>query len=98
MKKILNWIVTVAGLLLLIGLFIISLNNHLGFMDTTNFQGLVDYLQKYGALTIVAALVFINLIGRSIIKIVLMIVFLALSAFYIWSSVFPIQFAQIFGI
>lgn len=98
MKKILNWIVTVSGLLLLVALFILSLNNHLNFMDTSSFQGLVDYLQNYGALTIVGALVFVNLLGKSILKIVLMVLFLSLAAFYIFSSVFPADFVRLFGI
>ncbi len=99
-KRVLNWIVAVAGFLLLIGLLLISLNNNLHFMDETiaKAPGLVNYITNYGALTIVGALVVVNLIGKSIIKIVLLVLFLILLAFYIFSSVFPSQFVSLFGI
>ncbi len=100
LKRILNWVVSVAGFLLLIALLLISLNNHLHFMDEAiaNAQGLVDYLVNYGALTIVGAMVVVNLIGKSIIKIVLLLIFLAMAFFYIFSSVFPADFVKLFGI
>ena len=100
LKKVLNWIVAVAGFLLLIGLFLISLNTHLHFMDSAiaKAPGLVKYITNYGALTIVGALVVVNLIGKCIIKIIMLVLFLILLAFYIFSSVFPSQFVSIFGI
>ena len=100
LKKILNWVVSVAGFLLLIALLLISLNNSLHFMDefVAKIPGLVTYIQNYGALTIVAALVVVNLVGKSIIKIVMLVLFLILVAFYIFSSVFPAEFVKLFGI
>ncbi len=99
-KKILNWIVSIAGFLLLIALLLISLNNNLHFMDefVAKAPGLFDYIQNYGALTIVSALVVVNLIGKSILRIVLLILFLVIAAFYIFSSVFPADFVKLFGI
>lgn len=99
-KKILNWIVSIAGFLLLIALLLISLNNNLHFMDefVAKAPGLFNYVQNYGALTIVAALVVVNLIGKSVLKIVLLVLFLALVSFYIFTSVFPAEFVKLFGI
>ena len=100
MKKTLNWIISVAGFLLLIGLLLISLNNHLHFMDDIILKapGLISYLQKYGALTIVGAMVFVNVIGKSVIRIIFLIIFLLVLGFYIFSSAFPVEFIKLFGI
>ncbi len=100
LRRILNWFVSVAGFLLLIGLLLISLNNHLHFMDNIieSAPGLVNFIVNYGAMTIVAAMVIVNVIGKSIIRIVLLIIFLALAFFYIFSSVFPAEFVKLFGI
>ena len=100
LRKILNWFVSVAGFLLLIGLLLISLNNHLHFMDDViaKAPGLVDFIKNYGALTIVGAMVVVNLIGKSIIRIVLLVLFLAIAFFYVFSSVFPADFVKLFGI
>lgn len=100
LKRVLNWVVSIAGFLLLIALLLISLNSHLHFMDDTIKQvpGLVNYIQNYGALTIVGALVVVNLIGKSLIKIVILFLFLIAMAFYIFSSVFPQDFIKLFGI
>lgn len=99
-RRILNWFVSVAGFLLLIGLLLISLNNHLHFMDEVvlNAPGLVEFITNYGAMTIVAAMVVVNVIGKSIIRIILLVLFLALAFFYIFSSVFPSEFINLFGI
>lgn len=100
MRRILNWIISVAGFLLLIALLLISLNNNLHFMDETlaKIPGLVSYLQNYGALTIVGALVFVNVVGKSIVRIGFLILFLIVLAGYIFSSVFPEQFLSLFGV
>lgn len=100
MKKILNWIISIAGFLLLIALLLISINNNLHFIDETlaKIPGLVSYLENYGALTIVGALVFVNVVGKSLIRIVFLVIFLLVLAFYIFSSVFPAEFLKLFGV
>ena len=100
MKRVLNWIISFAGFLLLIGLFLLSLNNHLHFMDDIllKMPKFIDYLVNYGALTLVGAFVFVNVVGKGIIRIILLILFLGLVAFYIFSSAFPADFVKLFGI
>jgi hypothetical protein len=98
MKKLLNAIITVAGLVLLVGLLIISLNDVINFVDTSSFQGLITYVKQYGAVTLIGALVFVNIIGKGIVRILLCVLILAIAAFYIFSSVFPTDFIRLFGI
>lgn len=100
MKKTLNWIISVAGFLLLIGLLLISLNNHLHFMDDIILKApnLINYLVNYGALTIVGAMVFVNVVGKGIIRIIFLIIFLLVLGFYVFSSAFPGDFVKLFGI
>lgn len=97
MKKVLNWFLSILGFFLLIALMIISLGDVINFIDP-NWQPFVDFLKNYGAIVIVGLLVFVNIIGKGLIRIVLTVLFLAVGAFYIFATAFPIDFAQLFGI
>lgn len=98
MKKVLNWFISILGFILLIALLLISLNNNIHFMDTTRYQGFINFLTNYGAVFVVGLLVFVNIIGKGVIRIILTVLFLAVAAFYIFSSIFPIEFIKLFGI
>lgn len=98
MKKFLNWVISLVGFILLIGLLLLSLNDVIGFMDTSGFQGFIDFVQRYGAVIVVGALVFVNIIGKGVIRIILTILFLGVAAFYIFSTAFPSEFINLFGI
>lgn len=97
MKKILNTIIIIAGFLLLIVLALAAVNDAVGFMDASNFVGVIDFLRKYGALIVVGALVFVNLIAKSIIRIIFLILFLLACALYVFATGFPLDFANMFG-
>ena len=98
MKKILNTIIIIAGFLLLITLALAAVNDVVHFMDASEFAGFIDFLRKYGALIIVGALVFVNLIAKSLIRIIFLILFLLAAALYIFATGFPIDFANLFGV
>ena len=98
MKKILNTIIIIAGFLLLLTLALAAVNDIVGFMDASEFAGFIDFLRKYGALIIVGALVFVNLIAKSLIRIIFLIFFLLAFALYIFATSFPIDFATLFGV
>lgn len=97
MKKVLNWFLSILGFLLLIGLMIISINDRVAFLPA-DFNGFISFIRTYGALIIVGLLVFVNILGKGIIRILLTILFIAVGAFYIFATAFPAQFVQLFGI
>lgn len=97
MKKILNTIIIIAGFLLLIVLALAAVNDAVGFMDASKFVGVIDFLRKYGALIVVGALVFVNLIAKSVIRIIFLILFLLACALYVFATGFPLDFANMFG-
>lgn len=97
MKKILNTIIIIAGFLLLIVLALAAVNDAIGFMDATKFVGVIDFLRKYGALIVVGALVFVNLIAKSVVRIIFLILFLLACALYVFATGFPLDFANLFG-
>lgn len=104
MKKILNTIIVIAGFLLLIVLALAAVNDALaavndgiGFMDASKFVGVIDFLRKYGALIVVGALVFVNLIAKSVVRIIFLILFLLACALYVFATGFPLDFANLFG-
>lgn len=98
MKKVLNWVLSLVGFVLLAGLLFISLNERIGFINLTSYQSLINFLKNYGAIIIVGALVFVNIIGKSVIRIIFTIIFIAIAAFYVFASVFPAEFIKLFGI
>jgi hypothetical protein len=97
MKKVLNWFLSVLGFFLLISLMVISLGERMNFINP-NWESFANFIKNYGAILIVGLLVFVNIIGKSVIRIILTIIFLAVGAFYIFATAFPAQFVQIFGI
>ena len=97
MKKILNTIIIIAGFLLLIVLALAAVNDAIGFMDASKFVGVIDFLRKYGALIVVGALVFVNLIAKSVVRIIFLIFFLLACALYVFATGFPLDFANLFG-
>lgn len=97
MKKVLNWFLSILGFFLLIALMIISLGERIGFINP-NWLNFVNFIKDYGAITIVGLLVFVNVIGKSVVRIIMTIIFLAVAFFYIFASAFPSQFVQLFGI
>lgn len=97
MKKILNTIIIIAGFLLLIVLALAAVNDAIGFMDASKFVGVIDFLRKYGALIVVGALVFVNLIAKSVVRIIFLILFLLACALYVFATGFPLDFANLFG-
>lgn len=97
MKKVLNWFLSILGFALLIALMVISIGERVGFINP-NWQNFVDIIKNYGAIIVVGLLVFVNIIGKGLIRIALTILFLAVAAFYIFSTAFPSQFIQLFGI
>lgn len=97
MKKVLNWFLSMVGFIFLIALMVISLGERIGFIQS-DWQAFVDFIKNYGAVIIVGALVFVNIVGKGIIRIILTILFLAIATFYIFATAFPAQFAQLFGL
>ena len=103
MKKFLNTIIVLLGFGLLIVLALNSVNNALiaagaaGFIDLAKYGDFIVFLQTYGALIVVAALVFVNLLARSLIRIVFVVLFLLAFALYVWTTAFPATFTGLFG-
>ena len=104
MKKILNTIIVIASFALLIVLALAAVNDALiaagaaGFIDLEKFGDTINFFRNYGSLIIVGALVFVNLLAKSIIKIIFLVLFLLAFALYIFATSFPDQFAHLFGI
>lgn len=104
MKKILNTIIVIASFLLLIVLALAAVNDALisaggaGFIPLDKYQEVIDAVRAYGPLVIVGSLVFVNLLAKSFIKIIFLILFLLAFALYIFATSFPDQFAHLFGI
>jgi len=104
MKKILNTIIVIASFALLIVLALAAVNDALiaagaaGFIDLEKFGDTINFFRNYGPLIIVGALVFVNLLAKSIIKIIFLVLFLLAFALYIFATSFPDQFAHLFGI
>lgn len=98
MKKVLNWVLSLLGFILLIGLLVISINEKIGFVDTTAYQGFIDFIKQYGAILLVGGLVFVNIIGKGVARIILTIILFLVGAFYIFTTFFPAEFLQLFGI
>lgn len=104
MKKILNTIIIIASFALLIVLALAAVNDSIiaagaaGFIDIEKFGGFISFLRNYGALIIVGALVFVNLLAKSFVRIIFLVLFLLAFALYIFATSFPDQFAHLFGI
>lgn len=97
-KKVLNWVLSLLGFVLLIGLLIISINERIHFVDTSAYQGFIDFIKQYGAIILVGGLVFVNIIGKGIFRIILTIIIILVAAFYAFTTFFPAEFLQLFGI
>lgn len=97
MKKILNYFISLLGFALLVGLLMISINDSTPFLPES--AGVfIDFLRTYGAIVIVGLLVFVNIVGKGIVRIIMTVLLLAIAAFYIFATVFPVQFTNLFGI
>ncbi|MDD4111029.1 MAG: hypothetical protein PHS54_05745 [Clostridia bacterium] len=98
MKKALNWVLSMLGFFLLIGLLLISINENISFIDTAPYAGFINFIKQYGAILLVSALVFINIIGKGIVRIILTILLLLVAAFYVFTTFFPVDFLHLFGL
>lgn len=99
MKKVFNTIIIIASFLLLVILALAAVNDVVHFMDiSTKLAKVIDFLRNYGPIIIVGALVFVNIIAKSVIRIIFVIIFLLALGLYIFASAFPIDFASLFGI
>ncbi len=93
MKKILNSIIIALSFLLLVLLALVKVNEVVHFVDVTNYEEIISFLKQYGTLIIVSALVFVNVIAKSLIRIIFVLLFLAVLVVYVLATSFP----QIFG-
>lgn len=104
MKKFLNTIIVLAGFALLVVLALDAVNAAIigagaaGFIDMAKYGEFLTFLKTYGALIVVAALVFVNMIARSLIRIIFVVLFLLAFGLYIWATAFPAAFTGLFGI
>ena len=98
MKKVFNSIIIALSFLLLVVLALAAVNDVVHFMDMSKFANVIDFLRKYGPIIIVGALVFVNIIAKSVIRIIFVIIFLFALGLYIFASAFPIDFATLFGV
>ena len=89
MKKILNAIIIVVSFLLLIMLALVAVNDIVHFIDVSKYQNIIDFLREYGALICVGALVFVNVLAKSVIRIVFTLLFLGAFVVYILATSFP---------
>ena len=104
MKKLLNAIIVLLGFALLVVLALDAVNSAIinagtvGFLDLDKFGDIIKFLKTYGAITIVGALVFVNMIAKSLVRIVFVILFLLALVLYIWATANPGSFTSLFGI
>ena len=104
MKKLLNTVLVLLSFALLLILALDAVNTAIvaagaaGFIDIAKFGELLDFLKTYGTLVIVSALVFVNLLAKSFLRIVFVILFLLALALYIFATAFPGVLTGIFGI
>lgn len=97
MKKVLNYLISLMGFALLIGLLIISINDRTPFLPES-ILSFAEFLRTYGAVIIVGLLVFVNVIGKGVVRIIMTVILLSVAAFYIFATAFPTQFIKLFGI
>lgn len=93
MKKFLNSIIVILSFLLLVVLALVKVNETVPFVDLSNYENIISFLKQYGTLIIVSALVFVNVIAKSLIRIIFVLLFLAALVVYVLATSFP----QIFG-
>lgn len=93
MKKFFNTIIVILSFLLLVALALVKVNETITFVDLTNYQNIIDFLKQYGTLIMVSALVFVNVIAKSLIRIIFVLLFLAALVVYVLATSFP----QVFG-
>ena len=104
MKKLLNTVIVLLGFALLIVLALDAVNASLvaagsaGFIDLAKFGEYIDFLKTYGAIVIVSALVFVNILAKSLIRIIFVFLFLIALVLYIWATASPASFTGLFGI
>lgn len=95
MKKVLNTIIIIASFLLLVLLALVKINEIVTIVDLSAYQNIVDFLLEYGAIIIVGALVFVNVIAKSLIRIIFLILFLLAFVVYILATSFPQVFSSL---
>ncbi|MBO4412500.1 MAG: hypothetical protein J5779_00590 [Clostridia bacterium] len=104
MKKLLNTVLVLLSFALLIVLALDAVNAAIvaagaaGFIDMAKFGKMLEFLKTYGTLIIVSALVFVNLLAKSLFRIIFVILFLLAFGLYIFASAFPGAFTGLFGI
>lgn len=89
MKKFFNSIIIVASFLLLVVLALAAVNDVVHFIDVSKFQNVIDFLREYGAIICVGALVFVNVLAKSVIRIIFTLLFLAAFVVYVLATSFP---------
>lgn len=104
MKKFLNTIIVLLSFALLVVLALDAVNAAIvsagvaGFIDMAKYGEILLFLKTYGTLIVVAALVFVNLLAKSLFRIIFVVLFLLVFGLYIWTTAFPAAFTALFGI
>lgn len=100
MKKFIIWFCTVSAFLFFVVLLInfLSVNMGLEFLDTTaGYYKVIDWIVQYGAMTILAVLVFANAVGKGAIRIIFLVVFILVALFLLINSFAPSLMGGLFG-